>query len=314
MVEICPWNEVFTKYSESVNESLIILYWYLFNNPSYQRRIAEDMYELRESEEFKEKIPSYIAYENNIGNCIQKMEEHNLIGIERIENRKNIYQALSFFYLDPFCIKTPNSVKGDIESHYQEYKQNLLRDGTKIDSDWREYSEYIFNEQLNTSVMPAQKLIQQFSHSTKQFMKYLFSKNNRNYLCLYELIRSTFFKFEAFDREGWNMLHDCNILEIEEIIRKSGISEFHNQEFNETTDYMALERIWYEAGLEYGPNKSPTEKELQKTRWLEICLNNLINHVWEINENLELFIIPIYRQLELNQLYFNGETLQFEEY
>lgn len=74
MVEICTWNEVTSK-------NYVILYWYLFNKPNYQRMIAEDIRELKKSEEFKEYIPSTLIYENNITRCLREMEESNLIAI-----------------------------------------------------------------------------------------------------------------------------------------------------------------------------------------------------------------------------------------
>jgi hypothetical protein len=199
MAEICTWDQVFTS------KNYVILYWYLFNKPSYQRMIAKDMEELKKSEEFKEYIPPTLIYENNITTYLRDMEESNLIAVRNIEGRKHFYQALSFFYLDPFCIKTPESKKKFIKDHFKEYSEYLInmnieksdqfdeRAKTIMWRDiWESWSSQAFKfNRKNNSVIPAQKVFQEYSSEPKEFMK-MISHSNVDYITLFELIEECF--------------------------------------------------------------------------------------------------------------------------
>jgi hypothetical protein len=145
------------------------------------------------------------------------MEETNLIGLRNVEGRKHFYQALSFFYLDPFCIKTPKSKKKSIKVHFREYIDNLRKlrldnfklinkienitgedinsrilyriapDLKSIDAS---YLPFIYNGRDN-SIIPAQKIFQGYSCDSNEFMKNVFYKNI-DYKMLYELIKESF--------------------------------------------------------------------------------------------------------------------------
>lgn len=167
--------------------------------------------------EFKEYIPASLTRERTINKYVGEMEETNLIGIRNIEGRKHFYQALSFFYLDPFCIKTPESKKKFIKDHFEEYIRNLKKlslnhlkliykmeeiTGEDINSrilyriafDFQSlectYLPFIRNGR-NNSVIPAQRIFQEYSCDSKEFMRRIFYENV-DYMMLYELIKESF--------------------------------------------------------------------------------------------------------------------------
>lgn len=211
MVEVYTWDKAFT------GKTHIVLYWYLFNRPDYQFHIAEEFANLRRnSDEFKESIPVSLTYESNITNYLREMEQYNLVGIRNVEGRKHYYQALSFFYLDSFCIRTPESKKKHINDHFEEYKGYLRKlglDFVKLGNKIEEITgenifSYIFfrmglNDRVETtylpffcnrrdnSVIPAQRIFQEYSCDPKEFMRRI-SHEKIDYIMLYELIRESF--------------------------------------------------------------------------------------------------------------------------
>jgi hypothetical protein len=211
MVEVCTWDKAFTS------KTHIVLYWYLFNRPDYQLHIAKEFADLRRnSDEFKGSIPVSLTYESNITNYLREMEEYNLVGIRSVEGRKHYYQALSFFYLDPFCIRTPKSKKKYINDHFEEYKEclrklglNFVKLGNKMEEITGEdiFSYILFRMDLNdkvettylpffcnrrdSSVIPAQRIFQEYSCDLEEFMRRI-SHGKIDYIMLYELVRESF--------------------------------------------------------------------------------------------------------------------------
>jgi len=200
MVEFCPWNEVFGIYKRAENEAFVILYWYLFNKPDYQSNIVKEMKKLEES--FKN-LPKGILHNRNIGKYLHKMEEYNLIGRLNTDKKPYYFQALSFFYVDPFCIKTPKSKEKDIKSHYKEYREYV--DELWITKKKRGHAHIIFgnnhlstvylllsfNHYRNNSVVPAQKIVQDYALEPSKFMRKIL-RGERDHIALYELIIRSF--------------------------------------------------------------------------------------------------------------------------
>lgn len=209
MVEVCTWDEVFSTYKKKANKNFVILYWYLFNKPDYQKNIADEMKRLIKLDEFKKNIPPSLTTQKNITKYFREMEERNLIGIKKTEDRKHYYQALSFFYIDPFCVKTPESNRRVIKSHYEEYSNNVNElklettnssergffcrsDGTlltlmKLRPFYR-FPYLSFQSGKDNSVIPAQRIFQYYSRKPEEFMK-MVSMRNVNHITLYELIK-----------------------------------------------------------------------------------------------------------------------------
>jgi hypothetical protein len=200
MVEVCTWDKAFTS------KAHIVLYWYLFNRPDYQLHIAEEFADLRRnSDEFKESIPRSLTCQNNITRYLREMEECNLVGIRNVEGRKHYYQALSFFYLDPFCIKTPRSKKKYVNDHFEEYSEYLrdlnielpypLRGKARTimrKEEFWEWSRLAFKYMgKNNSIIPAQKIFQEYSQEPSEFME-MISYPHVDFISLYGLIEHCF--------------------------------------------------------------------------------------------------------------------------
>jgi hypothetical protein len=253
MEKICTWDQVFTT------RNFVILYWYLFNKPNYQSGIAEDMRNLKKSEEFEKYIPSSLTYESNITNYLRKMEKHNLIGRINTEKKPYYFQALSFFYLDPFCIKTPNSRKKDIKTHFQEYSNHinelnfnrlglLQKIGEFIGEDIISQLGFRLNRKgnlllshlsfvsngKNNSIIPTQRIFQQYSCGPKEFMKKL-SNEKIDYILLYELINLSFKQIHDLCnfRATW-IDHEIDYWELIEMEEYEEASDIKNEFFADT--------------------------------------------------------------------------------
>lgn len=186
--KICPWSDVFTTYKKTENKIFVILYWYLFNRPDYQRAIAKAI-----EKNFRD-FPKSTADSQLIGGYLAKMERFNLISRIDIENRKLFgiadthrrriyYQALSFLYLDPFCIKTPHSQGKYIADHLKEYREYVKQLGVDEKMDLM----YAFNRSIDLSVVPLQKIFQKFSPEPEEFLMKIV-ENGMDFMTLYRLI------------------------------------------------------------------------------------------------------------------------------
>ena len=191
MNDICTWDEVFTRKKKDPNLTFLLLYWYLFNVSDFQGNIVEKMGDLKKLEEFNI-IPNTLTEKSNITKYIGEMERYNLIGIKKKEGKRKYYQALSFFYLDPFCIKTPNSRGKTIEEHYKEYRSRIIKFGINRFSD-----ELKFNINRNNAVIPAQEIIKDLSSDLNKLMKFITHRKS-DYLTLYDLIVLTFRDLNIF--------------------------------------------------------------------------------------------------------------------
>ncbi|KYK35925.1 MAG: hypothetical protein AYK19_01590 [Theionarchaea archaeon DG-70-1] len=349
MVEICTWDEVFTKYTKKENISLVILYWYLFNKPDHQKNIATVMGNLREKDEFKEIIPSYLAYPNNIGSCLRKMEEHNLVGIEKIKNRKRIYQALSFFYLDPFCLKTPESIKVDIRTHHEEYI-NYVKGFNKQKAGWidSEKSRFVgdtywpfqaFSFRKDNSVIPAQKIFQYYSPEPEEFMKWI-SYEKIDYVVLYELIRDCFSDISTLcgsrkawiDEEDnfWNLMEEDDI-EGADYLKNDFLAEYIGpvkmlqwKKAGDIIDHMTVELI-YRYGVVDWFGSDLKEKLLYletfdtEERFVGDYLETTERECWDILRSHASTMkycvdkqLKLYQHIKRGNISFNRETLMFE--
>ncbi len=202
MVEICTWDEVFKLRRGNPNVIFLILYWYLFNKPDYQSNITKEMKELKKLKEFEDFIPHSIAEERNITRYIRKMEEYNLIGVKEIVEKRRIYQALSFFYQDVYCVKTPKSRGKMIAEHYKEYEGYLKgMKGYPGDITYDRYAQ------------GCQDIVAKLSSEPRKFMHFL--QRKADYITLLELIFDTFVEIDLCDD-----VTGIRILDIERVREK----------------------------------------------------------------------------------------------
>lgn len=292
MVEIYTWDEVFRRKKGSPNLIFLTLYWYLFNKIGCQTQIVEDMRKLKEMKEFKD-IPASVCEERNVTRYIRKMEEYNLISIREIKNRRFYYQALSFFYIDRFCIKLPKlrgrSELGTFKEHYREYKKYVGKLKISLDSDEAFLS---FNTQRDNSVVPAQELVATYSSEPREFMKHLFLRRKRDYINLYFLILKTF-------EELWGIIEFCYSSKKEITSDFSILSTRKILETDFDTSFLVKKSRYL--------RWSPEENRKVNGKILRSHLGHVISH-------MSNYVVPRYESLELGYSSFNKETLEFEDH
>ena len=285
----------------------IILYWYLFNKPDCQVGILKTMDELQRSRHFKNLPKSLISKDSRrqgINKYIQQMEEYNLIG--RIDssskkllgiedkNKKRIYfQALQFFYFDPFCLKTPRSRGKDVLSHFKEYEEytknpRVLRAfesvlyWTRMDWFWT------LTDLKHCLVNGIQRVVQVYAPKPEIFMSRIFP-GKKDYLLLYELILKSFLDVET--------LHN-----IENETEEEGVSIENEQEyFSSRFKDVDLEML-------------DKDKILKDSFYHKYYEDRCFPRAEEIEIGLELVTKQIerYRMLQREHISFNRKTLMFE--
>lgn len=219
MTGYCTWKQAFVGEKGDI-DMFFILYWYLFNKPDYQGGILKTMEKLKKSEVFKD-LPKSLDRSQDIMKYIHKMEKNNLIGrdemlrMERNQRHKSIVylQVLSFFYLDLFCIMTPNMKGRNIDAHYEEYEKNIKELGIPY---------------LANPIEPLQKILQEYSTEPDKFMKKIVNRK-WDHLTLYELIGHNFLNlytlfFEAFSPNSSGNLNKVDYDIINEIEAKKLIN------------------------------------------------------------------------------------------
>lgn len=339
MTVCLPWNEVFKTYKKAGTKIKVLLYWSLFNKPNYQGGIADKMGKIQTA------LPSTVTDARAIGQALKEMEECNLIsrineneiglfGIK--DSRENIkyFQALSFFYLDPFCIKTPKSKGKVIEDHYEEYinyikeripapllnyRQIYSFPDSSLDSEYFPMPFFAFDSlNKNCSVIPAQRIVQYYSSTSEKFMKAIIS-HGMNFLSLFELIKKSFeealriVKFYSSDlNEQFKLIDEfqepdsflilspekviSDITKILKIRNTSDVAEFRR----------SLQSIRFEVIQEYnilewfGRDKIFPRDGKGKPQYAGIYSDLKLNHHWDFLESHIFNVIKwVEKQLEL---------------
>lgn len=208
MFDVLPWNMIFNRKNTEETKILFLLYWYLFNHSDYPAHLLNEITLLENLCD----LPEPLHQEGSITTYLHKMEEFNLISRVSYDERSQIfipdtrknpvyYQALPFFYLDPFCITTPHAVGGTIKDHVQEYSEKIKRLRLISKNKKQNNSEYsfIFNPHKNNTLLPAHLLIQAFSKPPPEVITYAlqFSDNIVHCLTLYTLIRDAYVELKA---------------------------------------------------------------------------------------------------------------------
>ena len=225
MIEVIPWNMIFNLQNAEETKILFLLYWYFFNNPDYPAHVFDEMKTLEE----KNEMPEMLCHEGAINKYLRKMEEYNLISrvdygeralvwIEDTRKSPIYYQALPFFYIDPFCITTPHSVGKNIEAHFQEYKKKI----EKLQLMYKNSYKFIFNPHQNNSILPAQILLQEFSKDPSEVLEYALQFNDKIIHCLtlYTLIRDSYLEL----KEAVSIAHEYLMLREDESISPDAAS------------------------------------------------------------------------------------------
>lgn len=296
MIEICTWDEVFTKYKEKESEIFVVLYWYLFNRPDYQNNIAKVMKKLREEKGFDD-LPKSITESRLIGKYLHEMEDYNLIARTETDRMPYIFQVLHFFYSDMFCIKTPNSRGKDILDHYDEYERNL----EQIDSSGC-FSMIPFEGVKTCILVPSQKIFQDFSRQPEQFMKDI-SPGRKDIILLYSLIEKCFEQVSSLlglhvllDEERRTKFRDT-IAKMYDMLDREKISNIFT-----LSKSSIIEEYGWLLGFDYLEDGLTTEEG----RWTSFTRD--ISWVeGAVKRQTEL-----YSKFLRNQLYFNREKLNFE--
>lgn len=213
MVNYCTWDRIFKRKRGSI-KMFVLLYWYLFNKVDYQAGILKNFENLKQNEKKFEILPKSLDRVQKTSDYIHRMEKSNLIGRDETykkdeKKHKNIQylQALSFFYLDPFCIRTPNMKGENIEAHYREYEKNM---------------KILKRPCLSYPVEPMQKIFQEYSTEPEEFMNRILNMK-WDYITLYELLQICYFNlyvlfYEALSPDSNRDLNqvDFEIIKFEE--------------------------------------------------------------------------------------------------
>jgi hypothetical protein len=357
MVEVIPWNMVFNLRNTEETKILFLLYWYFFNTPDYPTHLIDEVKTL----EKKYDVPEGICHEGSISKYLKKMEEYNLISrvdydersliwIEDTRKSPTYYQALPFFYLDPFCITTPQSIGGNIEAHFQEYKKKI----EKLQLISKNSYKFIFNPHKNNTVLPAQILVQELSKEPREVLKYALKFDDKIIHCLtlYTLIRDSYLELKeavSIAREYLMICRDGSvsastapfkmsfkILDKEKIIEK--IKKHDENSFFQRSSIHTYEQERYEeckkilqdcaesiSNLKKVSQSSDSEQYI-RDQCVQLITNyekeilNYRNHLWKIiDEHLEHLVSnilneihPLYIDVELGYKKFNPHTLTFE--
>ncbi len=306
MAEYCTWADVFSS-KKGENEMFIILYWYLFNKPDCQVGILKTMDKLQRLRHFKNLPESLISKDSRrqgINKYIQHMEEYNLIGridynsrkllgIEDTSKRRIYFQALQFFYFDPFCVKTPRSRGKDVLSHFKEYEEYTKNSRvskafesvlfwTRMDWFWT------FKGLKHCLVNEIQRVVQVYAPKPETFMSRIFP-GKRDYLLLYELILKSFLDVEK-------------LRNIENETEEEGVSvESEQEHFNSRLNEVNLEML-------------DKDKVLKDSFYHKYFEDNCFPRDQEIEVGLEFVTKQIerYRMLQREHVSFNRKTLMFE--
>lgn len=291
MNSVCTWDEVFTRKKKKPNMIFLILYWYLFNRSDYESNIVTEMRRLKKLKEFKD-IPSSITEKSNITTYIGDMERYNLVGIKKKEGKRKYYQALSFFYMDPFCVKTPELRGKTIEEHYEEYKKCIIELGLDKRPD--------FDTSRNNAVIPAQEVVHDFSSDVEKFMMLFFQKKG-NIIIFYDLIREAFSDLDtilyAYEKDRTENL-DLAVLDahkaqkIFDYDKPSLLTRYHFVQWSNgseskheiSVDGSSLKRYWEDFTLH--------------------CSTNAFESV--------LHTMFLYTDLQFERISFNMEKMDFE--
>jgi hypothetical protein len=295
MKSVRTWDEVFTRRKKAPNLIFLILYWYLFNKPDFQSRITDNLRKLKDKDEFKI-IPDSIITERNITAYIHEMEKYNLVGIKESKGRRDYYQVLPFFYLDPFCIETPRLRASTIEEHYIEYESCMLQLGMDRCSDDR----LEFNVNTRNTVIPAQDIIRELSSDLDRLLKHMF-RRKIDYLTLYDSIVLTFRDLRFFFDLSLISRLDFEILD-----RKKSEKMYSSEDF----DIVSLTEEFYltSAEIEELSKLNQRDWETHMMRYTDAFSSlpaNLIAHI-------ENKIIPVYERLHSGQISFDREALAFK--
>lgn len=302
MDDICTWDEVFTRKREAPNLIFLTLYWYLFNKPDYQSSIAKNLRKLKDERGFKD-IPDSITKERNITTYIHEMEEYNLVGIRETRGKRDYYQALSFFYLDPFCVKTPELRSKTIDQHYEEYKNRIKELGIAVHNKKSMYSVASFSISRSNAVIPAQEVIKDYSLNPEGFLAFFF-QGKRNYIALNDLIRksfsgidSLFYRFERGERNTAN----SELLDIEKALKI-----FDNNMLSLLKKYHFIE--WYEGfELTDSIDLAQLDEKGIKYYWTVFC-----EHVGTAVSDAAARVMLIYTDFEFGRITFNKKKMKFE--
>lgn len=301
MDNICTWDEVFTRKKQAPNLIFLILYWYLFNKPDYQSNIADKLEKLKEKKEFKD-IPDSITKARTITKYIHEMEEYNLIGIKETKRRRDYYQALSFPYIDPFCIKTPKLKASTINEHYEEYKKQIMELGIAKYKKFSDVSSFCASR--NNAVIPAQEIFKDFSLNPNTFLRFFF-QGKRNYFALNDLIRECFSSLDYliyyYYEKNKKKIQETSEIQFIDIKKASKIFNYDIPDL--IKKYHFIE--WYE-GIESIDSAKIDEEKIKKY-WHELC-----EHVGTDAFDKAFAIMLIYTDLEFGRITFNKETLKFE--
>lgn len=325
MVEICTWDEVFTKYREKESEIFVALYWYLFNKPDYQTNIARVMKKLREEKGFDD-LPKSITDSKLIGKYLHEMEEYNLIARIGTDRKPYIFQALHFLYSDIFCIKTPNSRGKDILAHYDEYERNLeqipyiaeerrsLRED--LNYTWKfpenvKLAEYGCVDRISLIsfgtvkpciLVPLQKIFQDFSLQPEEFTEYI-SPGRKDLMLLYSLIEKCFLQvrrllsLHVLMEEERRISFRDTIAMVYDMLDREKISRIFT---------LSKSSIVEKYGLLIGFDMSGHGLSTEKGRW-----SAFMNDIFWV-ENAVRNQRELYSKVLRNQLRFNRERLHFE--
>lgn len=307
MIEVTPWDEVFTEYKGTKKGIFTILYWYLFNKPDYLTNIASEMKKMEKSGAF-ENFPKVITHKNTIGKPLHEMEEYNLIGRcgpddlrkydlieEKIGKTRRVYfQALSFFYIDFFCIKTPNSVKKQIEDHYEEYKGHI---GDSKIAKYPYRTVFSFDSPRNAPILPVQEIVQGCSSRPEKFMKVI-SRGERDHIRLYELLIKTFEELESISKISSVVSFLNTHLEDK---NKSLYTQSLIKEFERTFDILDGKKVL-------------NRYKLAKEGALHDAVKILLRDPFEIKDTKKSVesLLELYKKVERGALSFNPKTWMFE--
>lgn len=299
MDEITTWDIVFRKSGKTPNLIFLLLYWYLFNKSDFQTNVAKQFEKLAELEEFHDVIPRSLTTASNVTKYLIEMEKYNLVGIKKVENKRIYYQALSFFYTDPFCIKTPHLRGKETRDHYEEYRK-IIQD-LHIDQHpyWDEEGDFFpFNVKVDTSVVPAQEIVPYYFPDPKEFMAPFASVQKKNYLALYRLILTI---YEDMYYNHLRRLDSQPVHQLSSLIRETKIVEF-----------AEAGGAWHPIlNVEFA--RQPSESEIHEREMIEKYLPLLHSSIYGIMDIIDMCLLPIYEHFELGSLCFNKETLKFEE-
>jgi len=320
MICVCPWSDIFSR---PKGKPYALLYWYLFNKSDYQSSIADKLRKLKKLEIFED-VPSSITHERHIGSYLHEMEEYNLIGRINTDKKPYYFQALSFFYLDPFCIKTPKAKEKDIEAHYVEYSNCV----GELELSSLEILEYLplfaFNlNKKNNSVLPAQRIVQYYSSDPMKFMNKLLHRR-MDHISLYELIKASLrdvsylfhsYMMKEHQEDFYEMVEDFGFPQTEfypysffdsfaVLDKEKAVKMPENSRIELIKQYDIAKWFgWDKLIAEYREN----EEELPWFLWW----NNLTDHVTRVREYVDAQL-NLYQKIERGYFLFNKKTLKFE--